>query len=103
MRRSRDGTRRSAESVAVNRFIPNKTIIGRRLHARTLPNQKTEARIGCAVLNRMTSLGMPSRFVSNRLRTKGAGARLHFFMHQRRRAPPVFLRGPGFDGADRGG
>ncbi len=36
-----------------------KTIIGRRLHARTLPNQKTEAKIGCNVLNRMTSLGMP--------------------------------------------
>jgi hypothetical protein len=34
-------------------------IIRRRLHARTLPNQKTEARIGCEVLNRMTSLGMP--------------------------------------------
>jgi hypothetical protein len=36
-----------------------KTTIGRRLHARTLPNQKTEAKIGCNVLSRMTSLGMP--------------------------------------------
>ena len=36
-----------------------KTIIGRRLHARTLPNQQTEAKIGCNVLNRMASLGMP--------------------------------------------
>jgi transposase len=36
-----------------------KTIIGRRLHARTLPNQQIEAKIGCNVLNRMTSLGMP--------------------------------------------
>ena len=36
-----------------------KTIIGRRLHARILPNHKTEAKIGCNVLNRMTSLGMP--------------------------------------------
>ena len=36
-----------------------KTIIGRRLHARTLPNQRTEARIGSEVLNRMTHLGMP--------------------------------------------
>ena len=25
----------------------------------TLPNQNTEAKIGCNVLNRMTSLGMP--------------------------------------------
>jgi hypothetical protein len=37
-----------------------KTIIGRRLHARTLPNQQTEAKIGCAVLNRMNTLGMPT-------------------------------------------
>jgi hypothetical protein len=36
-----------------------KTIIGRRFHARTLPNQKTEAEIGCNGLSRMTSLGMP--------------------------------------------
>jgi hypothetical protein len=42
--------------MAVFRY---KTIIGRRLHARTLPNQKTEARIACRVLNRMTNLGMP--------------------------------------------
>jgi hypothetical protein len=37
-----------------------KTIIGRRLHARTLPNQRTEAKIGCVVLNKMTALGMPA-------------------------------------------
>jgi hypothetical protein len=37
-----------------------KTIIGRRLHARTLPNQRTEAKIGCNVINRMTRLGMPT-------------------------------------------
>jgi hypothetical protein len=36
-----------------------KTIIGRRLHARTLPNQKAEAKIACNVLNQMTGLGMP--------------------------------------------
>jgi|SRR5271155_4234183 len=36
-----------------------KTIIGRRLHARTLPNHRTEAKIGCNVLNRMAGLGMP--------------------------------------------
>ena len=38
----------------------NKTAVGRRLHARTLPNQRTEAKIGCNVLNRMTPLGMPA-------------------------------------------
>jgi hypothetical protein len=36
-----------------------KTVIGRRLHARILPNQRTEANVGCNVLNRMTGLGMP--------------------------------------------
>jgi transposase len=49
--------RRSLVETAVFRY---KTIIGRRLHARTLPNQRTEAKIGCNVLNRMTSLGMPA-------------------------------------------
>jgi hypothetical protein len=34
-----------------------KTVVGRRLHART--NQRTEAKIGCNVLNRMTGLGVP--------------------------------------------
>jgi hypothetical protein len=36
-----------------------KTVIGRRLHARTLPTQKTEAAGGCKVLNVLTRLGMP--------------------------------------------
>jgi hypothetical protein len=48
--------RRSLVETAMFRY---KTVIGRRLHARTLPNQKTEAKIGCNVLNRMTRLGMP--------------------------------------------
>ena len=48
--------RRSLGETAVFR---HKTIIGRGLHARTLPAQKTEARVGCSVLNRMTRLGMP--------------------------------------------
>ena len=37
-----------------------KTVVGRRLLARTLRNQQTEAKIGCDVLNRMTTLGMPA-------------------------------------------
>jgi hypothetical protein len=48
--------RRSLVETAMFRY---KTIIGRRLRGRSLPNQKTEAKIGCAVLNRMTGLGMP--------------------------------------------
>ena len=48
--------RRSLGETAMFRY---KTIIGRRLRARTLPSQKTEARAACAVLNRMTRLGRP--------------------------------------------
>ena len=48
--------KRSLGETAVFRY---KVIIGRGLRARTLPAQKTEARIACAVLNRMTKLGMP--------------------------------------------
>jgi len=62
--RSSGYCRRSLVETAMYRY---KTIIGRRLHARTLPNQKTEAKIGCNVLNRMTSLGMRSPFGSNKM------------------------------------
>jgi hypothetical protein len=48
--------RRSLGETAVFRY---KATIGRRLRARTLPAQKTEARVGCSVLDRMTRLGMP--------------------------------------------
>jgi hypothetical protein len=48
--------RRSLAETAMFRY---KTIIGRGLRARTLPAQKTEARVACSVLNRMTRLGMP--------------------------------------------
>jgi hypothetical protein len=48
--------RRSLGETAASRY---KAVIGRRLRARTLPGQKTEARVACAVLNRMTRLGMP--------------------------------------------
>ena len=48
--------RRSLGETAVSRY---KAIIGRRLRARTLPGQKTEAKVGCSVLDRMTRLGMP--------------------------------------------
>jgi hypothetical protein len=36
-----------------------KTLIGRRLHAQTLPPQKTEAAAACKVIDVMTHLGMP--------------------------------------------
>src|SRR3954468_21409009 len=40
--------RRAFGETAMFRY---KTVIGRGLRARTLPAQKTEARVGCAVLN----------------------------------------------------
>jgi hypothetical protein len=49
--------RRSLVETAMFRY---KTIIGRKLQARTLSNQKTEAKIGCNVLNRMARPGMPA-------------------------------------------
>jgi len=49
--------RRSLVETGMYRY---KTIVGRRLDARTLPNQRTEAKIGCNALNRMTGLGMPA-------------------------------------------
>jgi hypothetical protein len=48
--------RRSLVETAMYRY---KTVIGRHLRARTPPNQRTEAKIGCNVLNRLTHLGMP--------------------------------------------
>jgi Transposase DDE domain len=48
--------RRSLGETAMFR---HKAVIGRGSRARSLSAQKTEARAGCAVLNRMTRLGMP--------------------------------------------
>ena len=36
-----------------------KTVIGPKLKARSFKNQKTEAKIGVCILNRMTELGRP--------------------------------------------
>jgi len=60
--RSLDYNRRRLVETAMFRY---KTVIGRRRHARVLPNQRTEAKVGGNVLNRMTGLGMP---VSARIR-----------------------------------
>ena len=46
-------------SLVEKGFYRYKTIIGRRLHARALSSQQPKAKLGCAVLNRMTLLGMP--------------------------------------------
>ena len=60
--RRTDYNRRSLIETAIYRY---KAVVGRRLQGRTLANQQTEAEIGCNVLNRMTSFGMP---VSVRIR-----------------------------------
>jgi hypothetical protein len=46
--------KRSLAEVAMFRY---KKVIGRSLHARSLPAQKTE--VACKVINIMTGLGMP--------------------------------------------
>jgi DDE family transposase len=48
--------KRSRVEVAMFRY---KTIIGNKLKSRKDENQQTEARLGCSILNKMASLGMP--------------------------------------------
>ncbi|WP_432431771.1 IS5 family transposase, partial [Rhizobium leguminosarum] len=48
--------KRSLVETAIGRY---KSIIGRRLRARSLPGQQTEVAIGCAVLNRMLAFARP--------------------------------------------
>ena len=49
--------RRSIAETQIGRY---KQILGNILRARTLPNQQTETRLGCALLNRMLHLANPS-------------------------------------------
>ena len=51
--------RRSLAETAMFRV---KTIFGSYLQARKLPQQKVEAKVKCAALNRMTHLGMPDSY-----------------------------------------
>ena len=51
--------RRSLVETALGRF---KQIIGRVLRSRERSRQRTEARLGCQILNRMTQLGMPESY-----------------------------------------
>ena len=48
--------RRSHPGTAMFRY---KAIISSSLRARTLPAQKTKAKVACSVLNQMTHLGTP--------------------------------------------
>lgn len=47
---------RNYSELAVQRY---QRILGNTMHAREFENQKEEAVIGCSILNKMTSLGMP--------------------------------------------
>jgi signal transduction histidine kinase len=49
--------------TAMSRY---KAIIGGSMRSRTMPSQKTEAAIACAVLNRMTHLDMPDGYYRDR-------------------------------------
>ncbi|MGI9296129.1 MAG: transposase [Pseudomonadales bacterium] len=50
-------TRRSLVETAMSRY---KAIIGGSMRSRTMTSQKTEVALACAILNRMTQLGMPA-------------------------------------------
>lgn len=49
-------------SLAENTIFRYKTIIGPRLNARLFASQAVEATIGCTILNRMLTLGMPNAY-----------------------------------------
>lgn len=51
--------RRSIAETQIGRY---KQILGDTLHARTLPNQQTETRVGCAILNRLLHLAKPESY-----------------------------------------
>ena len=42
-----------------NAMYRYKTIIGRKMHSRTLKSQITEAALGCKILNQMSHMGLP--------------------------------------------
>ena len=60
--RARDYGKRNYSELCIQRY---KRILGNTLHARELSRQKTEAMIGCGVLNKMTDIGMPISFKIN--------------------------------------
>ena len=59
--KTRNYGRRNYSELAIQRY---KKILGNILHARKLENQKIETMLGCGVLNKMTSLGMPQSYRS---------------------------------------
>ena len=52
-------TRRSLVETAMSRY---KAIFGGSMRSRTMPTQNVEATLACAIMNRMTQLGMPDGY-----------------------------------------
>ena len=48
------------QSIVENTFYRYKTIIGRKLRARTEQGREVEAKIGCKILNRFIEFGKPT-------------------------------------------
>tara|TARA_B110000091_G_C13779577_1_gene460480 strand:- start:245 stop:481 length:237 start_codon:yes stop_codon:yes gene_type:complete len=57
--KNRQYGRRNLSELAVQRY---QRILGDSMHARLMEGQKNEAMIGCGVINKMTSLGMPQSY-----------------------------------------
>lgn len=51
--------KRNYSELSIQRY---KKILGNTLHSRKLPRQKQESMLGCGILNKMTSLGMPESY-----------------------------------------
>lgn len=66
-------------SLAETAMFPFKTILGPNLASRTIERQKTEAAIGCLILNTFTQLRMPQSYkVVQNQRGKGAAVSTRF-------------------------
>lgn len=59
--KNRQYGRRNLSELGVQRY---QKILGDSMHARDIMRQKQEAMIGCGVINKMTSLGMPASYRS---------------------------------------
>ena len=75
-------SKRELNRIDVLARLDGRRLIGRRLHARILRNQRTEAKIACNVPNWMAWLGMPATVRIVRF-AKYKRTTVRLFMHQR--------------------
>jgi hypothetical protein len=59
--KQRNYGKRNYSELALQRY---QKILGNTMHARDLTRQQQEGMIGCSVINKMTSLGMPVSYRS---------------------------------------